>query len=163
MIITQTILQECYFDATKNNGLIDLTKNLSNPQYELKIHDIKMIFKNSPLWHRCKQKTGHCKFTHAVTKIVVEFQGHSSKKDTTVKPGILDQILYNVHRHLNILGNDIFKYKKHNWKKEPNYYNTLETLAQQEPDYTCVLRTFTKKEPEYTSASRPLTKRHLVI
>lgn len=148
MTITESTLQECYFDATKNNGLIDLTKNLSNPEFELKIHDIKIIFKNSPLWIRSKQNTGHCKFTHEITKIVIEFQGHSSKKDRTVKPYILTQILENVRKHLNILSNEIFIYITHNWKTEP--------------DYQSVLKRVNKNESGNTKTLRIITQRHLV-
>lgn len=124
--ITTEILKHSYFEATQKDGLIDLTKQLRDKSAKLKINDLHAHFSKASLWTSTKQATGHCKFTHKVTGVIVEYQGHNSSKDTTIYHKIQDQILNQVQKHLNILCNDIFQYKLNNWKKEPDLVESLE-------------------------------------
>jgi hypothetical protein len=115
-------LQLAYNGATQKNGLINLTKELrsNNGLSNVKIQTISTLFKSLPLWKQHKKSSGHVKFKHKITDINVEFPAHNSRKESTFTPFVSKQILEQVQKHLNIMGNDIFTYKKYNWKQCPN-------------------------------------------
>lgn len=121
-------LRIAYEEATKPNGLISLLAHLREPnkKYTVKKTDIYNIFKNCPLWEEQDTKSGHVKFKHKITQIVIGYQNHGGP---TMDPGGADQLLNNVQTHLNIMCNDIFHYTVGNWKTEPNYQQAAANLA----------------------------------
>lgn len=118
-------LQNCYALSTCKGGLIDLTKSLRDDRSQIKIHDLKTLFADSTQWIKTPQASGHCKFQNKVTNVIVEFPGHTGKKDSIIYGKIRVQLLEQVQKHLNILCNIIFKYSLNNWKKAPRYPDSL--------------------------------------
>ncbi len=118
----QSILKECYVEATKKKGLIDFTKEIRTEnndlsgKYSLKQARLAKLF-SSAVWIDASKKGGHRKVSNVVTGVVIEYADH--QKD--IDPGAAQTIFERVQTHLNILCNDIFGYKKYNWKFPPSY------------------------------------------
>jgi len=120
--ITFNDLEIAYTEATRNHGIIDLVHDLRDRNTHLKLRDLNGYF-NTPLWSSRGQASGHCKFVHKVTKVIIEYQNHGSED---VAAHIQKQILEQAQIHLNILCNDIFKYREHHWKTKPDYNRALQ-------------------------------------
>lgn len=119
-LVTVSDLEAAYRDAVRNNGIIALVKTLRDRQ-TIKLQDLNSCFANN-LWVKSAQSTGHLKFTHKVTKVMIEYQNHGNEVSEKIQKQILEQ----AQTHINILGNDIFKYATQNWKQEPDFQKALE-------------------------------------
>lgn len=130
-----TELQTAYLEATNPNGLINLLAKLREPdeKYKTKKTTIYAIFSNCPLWEEEMTKSGHVKFKHKITQVVIGYQNHG---DAELDPGGVVSLLKEVQRHLNILCNDIFNYQRNNWKYEPNWAEAEQRLAQLRQKHT---------------------------
>jgi hypothetical protein len=120
-------LETCYGEA---GCLINMLKTARiNKEktncYDLTHKEVDSCFVGKTLWVPTGQASGHCKFKHKVTRVVIEYQGHNSHKGQNIAPHIQEQIIDQAQKHLNILGNDIFHYQKNDWKDEPNYDQAL--------------------------------------
>jgi len=122
MVVTIDDLQACH-EAVRGN-LTDFTRNIREGK-EIKINDLKSYFTVNTGWLKIKQANGHKKFIHKVTRIVIEYQAHSNKKDTSVKPRIVAHLLDQVQQHINIIGNDIWGYNTKTWEVDANYKQAL--------------------------------------
>lgn len=128
----QTLLKECYKEATKKNGLIDFTKEIVTEEvdfsgkYSLSRSRLTNLFSNT-VWKEFPTKSGHRKIQNLVTNIIIEYGNHSRDID----PGAALTIYHSVQEHLNILCNNIFLYKNRNWKEEPNYTASYKRLVEQ--------------------------------
>jgi hypothetical protein len=124
-----TDLQLAYQEATRNNGLLELMAKLRQPneKYKTKKDVIHSIFTNSALWEEQVTKSGHAKFKHKITQIVIGYQKHG--KSTTMDPGGVDKLTDLLQNHLNILANEIFGFRVNNWKEEPNWQQAEQNLA----------------------------------
>lgn len=114
------------YEEVKLHGINHLVTELrENPlkQHQIKRKALTNLFKNLPLWERQNQSSGHVTFKHKITGIVVGFQNHSGKnnKETKIHQDQAVALMNNLQEHMNILGNEIFKYTTHNWKTTPNY------------------------------------------
>lgn len=122
------LLRLSYHNATVKNGLIDFTKEVRGPnndfqgKYSVTHKRLKSLFPPS-VWEPISKIGGHLKFKHKVTDTIVEYKNHGTRAG--IDPGAVMTILNSVQKTLNILGNDIFKYKSSNWKKKPNYKASL--------------------------------------
>lgn len=124
MTIVRQDLVNSYAEARA--VLIPLTKSLRDPLVRLKIKKLNTTFKKTALWEEQKTGSGHTKFSHKVTRVIVEYQAHSSgSKDSCISPHIQAQILEQVQQHLNILHDDIFHYPEQGWKTPPNFTESL--------------------------------------
>lgn len=123
MAITLNDLSQSYTEALK---LISWITELKTSEKHLKLQKIQGIFSNSSLWEEQDKKSGHSKFIHKVTRVVVEFQSHCKGGDNVISPVIQNHISEQVQKHLNILCNEIFAYKNKNWKETPDYSSSLE-------------------------------------
>ncbi len=94
-------------------------KNLSRDKLEA-------AFQSCPLWKRSGQSNGHATYKHSITRVVVGWQAHSGGHNSSCVPEsqakeLRDRLQY----HINILGNEIFKYTINNWKNQPDYNHSL--------------------------------------
>lgn len=121
-------LQIAFREATCPNGLIELLETLRKPdeKYKTKKDTIYAIFSNCPLWEEEKTKSGHVKFKHKITQVVIGYQNHG---DSKLDPGGAVTLLDEVQKHLNILCNRIFMYERNHWKYEPNWAQAEQNLA----------------------------------
>lgn len=120
MSITITeLLSHSY--GTAVTRLIPMTQQLSAEKSSVRIEEINRCFAHAVDWQRIPESSGHNKYKHRLTGIVVTYQAHASSKDCRVKPRIKLQILEQIRLHLNTLGNEIFCYTVHNWKAHPDY------------------------------------------
>jgi predicted RNA binding protein YcfA (HicA-like mRNA interferase family) len=109
------LLQEAYNDVTKRNGLGEFMQcmrevnNNTRRKYSVKRSDLESLFSNKIVWEDQAKKGGHIKLKNSVTGVVVEYKNHGSED---VDPGAVIDILDRIQAHINILGNDIFKYTK---------------------------------------------------
>lgn len=124
-----TELQVAFREATSPNGLIQLLATLREPdaKYKTKKDVIYAIFSNCPLWEEEKTKSGHVKFKHKITQIVIGYQNHG---ETTLDPGGVVVLIDEVQKHLNILCNEVFMYERNHWKYEPNWQQAEQNLAE---------------------------------
>jgi hypothetical protein len=111
--ITPSDLQHSYFEAT--NKLIPLLQYLRGESPSLKLNDLKSLFSHSTLWISSKQRSGHKKYHHKVTQIVID-QGHG---DNTVKKHIQDQILTQLQKHVNFFATTSFIIRSITGKPNP--------------------------------------------
>ena len=124
-------LQDCYTDATRKDGLIAFTQKIRTPKndlsgkYSVKQKDLDKLFSEN-VWVDLKKVGGHRKLQNKVTGVIIEYAAHGNKGG--IDPGAALTILDAVQNHLNILGNDVFKYEKCNWKKEPDYQASVRRL-----------------------------------
>ena len=113
------------YNEVIKNGLDDLvTKLRNNPKAckNLKRKELKTLFDSCPLWAKESNGSGHATYKHKLTNVVVGFQDHSGgKKQASIAAAQAKEIMDNLQTHINILGDDIFKYKIKNWKTEPSY------------------------------------------
>ena len=114
------LLQAVYYEATSNNGLINLTKELraDGAKYDQDADKIAAIFDGLPLWEKQKTASGHACYKHLLSGKVVGWQAHGDKG---INPGHVVELLNVVQDHLNLFCNEIFDYKHKNWKAEPDY------------------------------------------
>ena len=119
MSITQNNLMVSY-QNTKQKLMPQVT-DLRSQDYHVKRKELDLSFPKIAGWEK-KDSGGHAKFQHKVTHTIVEYQSHGPQ---TISKNIQDQVLENVQNHINILGNEIFKYQSNNWKDEPNYETAL--------------------------------------
>jgi hypothetical protein len=115
--VNENDLKVSYNESRKK--LIPLITESSEPNKHIKLQKLQTVFQNSRLWEAQHTKSGHAKFIHKVTKTPVEYQAHIKGKQNEIDPGIQKQVVEQLQKHVNILGNDIFYIK--NWKTEPNY------------------------------------------
>lgn len=121
--VTTKDLQAAYQSAAAKGKLIDLTKTLRDDVDGLLKHeDLIALFKGLEDWDKPKQSTGHVKFKNRLTGISVGFSGHGNPVLATHEKKAL---LETIQEHLNILCNDIFKYKTKNWKEEKDPEQSL--------------------------------------
>lgn len=71
-------------------------------------------------------KGGHRKLKNVITGVVIEYPNHQKKID----PGVVETILNALQHYINVLGNEIFFYKHHNFKSEPLYLEAAHRWAQ---------------------------------
>jgi hypothetical protein len=122
------LLKESYVNA---KTLIEFTKEVRGKdnscygKYSINSQKIQKLF-NSKVWVSLNDKGGHIKKQHAITKTIIEYKNHDNKNG--IDPGAVMTILDTVQTVLNVLGNDVFKYKLRNWKTEPNYEAALKRL-----------------------------------
>lgn len=86
-------------------------------------NQLKALFKGMKLWKKVKQGSGHIKYKHEITGITVSFQGHVSGKmklSTVTREQALN-VCDSLQTHVNILGNNIFQYRRRNWKDVPDF------------------------------------------
>ena len=123
-----TDLQIAYHEAISTNGLIELLATLrdNGEKYKTKKDTIYSIFSNCPLWEEEKTKSGHVKFKHKITQIVIGYQNHG---DSKMDPGGVVELIEAVQNHLNILSNKIFEFERNHWKTEPNWEKAERNLA----------------------------------
>lgn len=116
---TCKLLDECYQEATRKNGLIDFTKkvlgNNNRGKYSIKTTDLSNLF-SAKIWDERKTGNGHRKIQNKITGVMIEYKNHELDLD----PGSAESIYKAVQKHLNVLGNDIFKYTHKNWKTAPD-------------------------------------------
>lgn len=124
-------LKNVYKETQGKNGLIALTQELreSESKYTQKREAILSVFRNKPLWEEKKSADGHAKFVHQLSGRVVGFQMHG---DNTLKPEQALSLLEVTQDHLNFFCNEIFLYKSNNWKKEPDYKESLKRYQEYE-------------------------------
>ena len=123
-----TDLQIAYHEAISTNGLIELLATLrdNGEKYKTKKDTIYSIFSNCPLWEEEKTKSGHVKFKHKITQIVIGYQNHG---DSKMDAGGVVELIEAVQNHLNILSNKIFEFERNHWKTEPNWEKAERNLA----------------------------------
>ena len=129
-----TDLQKAYYEAISTNGLIELLAKLRDEgeKYKTKKDTIYSIFSNCPLWEEEKTKSGHVKFKHKITQVVIGYQNHG---DSKMDPGGVVAILEAVQNHLNILSNKIFQFERNHWKTEPNWEKAEQNLDKWRRDH----------------------------
>ena len=76
------LLQAVYYEATSNNGLINLTKELraDGAKYDQDADKIAAIFDGLPLWEKQKTASGHACYKHLLSGKVVGWQAHGDKR-----------------------------------------------------------------------------------
>ena len=112
--------------------LIPFLMNARQPKQKqtIKLTDLDKLFSAAALWIAQEGNTGHRKFIHKITQVVIEYPGHAQKKDPTLPPFVQRQIFNQIEDHVNIMGNDIFRYVIRNWKEKPDYPKALENYEQ---------------------------------
>lgn len=109
------LLQESYANA--QNQLIPYIKEIRRSDQArngIKIHQIQSLFK-SKVWKSVSTRNGHGHVIHKITGTRIGFVAHKIQID----PGSAVDIAEKLQECVNILGNEIFKYKLHNWKSVP--------------------------------------------
>jgi len=121
--VREDFLIESFNNATRRQGEISFLrevrteKNDDFGKYSVKLDRLRNIFKSS-VWFQHKTKSGHLKFSHKVTGIIIEFKNHG--RGNNVDPGAVETIKKNLQEHENILGNEIFMFKSKNWQSLPD-------------------------------------------
>lgn len=130
--MTRDLLKLSYANAVGKNGLIDFTKevrgsdNKLSGKYSVSQQRLNTLFA-SKVWEPVSTKSGHKKYRHVITHNIVEYKNHGNSGG--IDPGAAESILESVQETLNVLGNEIFCYTSHNWKKEPDYELALDLLG----------------------------------
>jgi len=106
------------------------TKSSMRPMRRVKSHkELVALFEQCEDWHKRPAASGHVTFINSVTSMKVCAIPHAGE----LKPGVKQNLLQQIQKHLNILCNDIFMYKTNNWRKDPDYKqavaNDLKRLA----------------------------------
>lgn len=119
-VITVNDLQDCYEEATKKNGIIDLLERFRDASSVIKTDELARCFTSSQWIER--PAGGHRTITHRVTKIVIGYQTHVPE----LNPPIKKQLLNAVQEHMDILCLKIFKFPpNYKWKNLPDYDRAL--------------------------------------
>jgi len=113
------LIEESYSNARNqiNPFLLCVRTDKNNMQgkYSVNLVDLRRLF-NSNGWRQHKLRSGHVGFTHLITGVKVGFSNHGNNN---VDPGVVDTVFEKLQRHVNILGNEIFEYKRKNWSFLP--------------------------------------------
>lgn len=113
------LLEGSYIEAT--NRLIEFTanvrglKNNNQGKYSVKFRDLDQLFDKN-LWIEHKTSSGHRKLENKVTGVITGYSKHGN-----LDPGAVQDILEDVQEHLNILHNEIFRFKPRGWTVCPNF------------------------------------------
>lgn len=122
-MITSESLHAAFYEVV---GPIDayILKLRTDPEAKNQItrNQLKAMFKGMTLWKKAKKGSGHIKYKHAITGITVSFQGHvtGKMKLSTITAEQATGICTAFQNHVNILGNDIFRFTLNNWSFIPN-------------------------------------------
>jgi predicted RNA binding protein YcfA (HicA-like mRNA interferase family) len=130
--------RHCYQDITRKKGLLAFIKDVRGPEndysgkYSVKQTDLDNLFTRG-VWSERTTRSGHRKFVHPVTKVVVEYADHNKNID----PGAAKDIMEQIQRHVNFIGNNILYAtgKRYNWSQEPDFekaeknWTKLESLS----------------------------------
>ncbi len=125
------ILKQAYASVDKH--LIGLTQFLRIPEKHpirkksgginrtmrtLKTHkDLVTLLDACKDWCKRPAASGHVTYINRVTHIKVCAIPHAGD----MKPGVKQNLLQQIQKHINILGNEIFGYGVNNWAIEPDY------------------------------------------
>lgn len=129
--------KEAYESATRKNGLIPLMQELRNKEKDIAIDTLNSCFSH-PHWVDVKGPSGHRKIKNKITHVIIEYQNHGN---ASVATHIRKQVIDQLQTHLNILGDDIFKYKERNWKTLPNCEEALKNYEAYESAKNCAKKT----------------------
>lgn len=127
-VTTVDMMRQAYHEAV-NGGVIDYISRVrqdSEVKYSVSSTTLINMFDNLPLWKIVPQKGGHRKYKHLLTGVVIGFQNHGS---TEINPGHAYKLMVILQEHVNLLGNEVFKFRGHNWKSpidQLNYEQALE-------------------------------------
>lgn len=126
-MVTIQDLQTAFYEVADNgpvDGYIADIRESTNAKYNVKRNKLLALFASPrmSLWQQATTGNGHVKYTHRITRVVVGFQAHD---DNTLDPGGAEELMKNLQKHVNILGNDIFKYRVRNWKTVPDFNRAL--------------------------------------
>lgn len=131
-MVTLQDLQTAYFEIADNGPVDDYIADIRQnmlAKYNIKRSDLLSRFASPrmSLWQQATTRNGHVKFTHKITRVVVGFQAHGSN---TIDPNGAEDLMNELQRHVNILGNDIFKFTVRNWKTVPDFNHALTSYNQ---------------------------------
>ncbi len=113
------VLESSFQEVTKKNGMISFLKSMSDDpkfKYGIKRKDFDHIF-STQVWIK-EDDGGHTKFKHRlIPGMVIEYSGH----DKMLDPGAANSQKDRIQELVNVLGNEIFQFSKHNWKSVPDF------------------------------------------
>lgn len=128
MTVTADLLRTAYEEVMKKDGIGDyvvLIRENPEQRYKVKRAAMKTLLDNSATWDYLKTGSGHHAWKNKITGITVGFQGHSSTQQAEIPASQAVALMDTLQEHINILGNDIFRYRTANWKSEPDFDQAL--------------------------------------
>lgn len=130
-MVTVDSLRMAYYEVA-NNGPVDeyvtALQQSNQLKYSQSLNKIQSMFNGTimSLWTRTDTRNGHVKYRHAITQVTVEFSARLNPLD----PGAAYELYEKLQQHINILGNEIFKFTTHNWKIVPDFNRALANYTQ---------------------------------
>jgi hypothetical protein len=104
--MTIEALKQCH---AENKAMIPFTKKVRGPnndcigRYCIKLSDVSKLFENT-LWENIGRASGHKKWQHSISNVVIEYGNHEKDVDA----GAVINIFNRVQSHLNFFKRDIF-------------------------------------------------------
>lgn len=125
--VTVELLKEAYLECIRKDGFHDYTRKVqpTGGAKSVKLQRIESLFEKATTWTQIPAKGSHRKYRNLITGIVVEFSAHTGGTNgNDFDTGAAKDMLERIQNHINILGNEIFKYPKRKWP-EPDFKKSL--------------------------------------
>jgi hypothetical protein len=129
--VTPATLQTAFTEVTKANGLSKYVSKLREnhrERFNTKRKDLLNMFENMELWKRTDNADGHAAFEHTITHVRVGFQRHGNGSEIPAAQAM--DVMEQLQIHINILGNEIFRYRTASWKTVPDFNESVKNYAQ---------------------------------